>query len=76
MHPALELHTTSCTHEASQGSFGCPSPPTSPPLPCVQIAKLLVIPFVCLVEKFFLGSVFSREVLATIGLVVTGVAIV
>ena len=46
-------------------------------LPCrPQIAKLLVIPFVCLVERFFMGSVFSRQVLGTIVLVVLGVGIV
>ncbi|GAB4814837.1 hypothetical protein N2152v2_001883 [Parachlorella kessleri] len=41
-----------------------------------QIAKLLVIPYVCLVERFFLGSRVSREVLATILIVVLGVGIV
>ena len=41
-----------------------------------QIAKLLIIPFVCLVERFYLGRVFSREVVASILLVILGVAIV
>ena len=42
----------------------------------MQIAKLLVIPYVCLVERFFLGSRVSREVLGTILVVVLGVGIV
>lgn len=41
-----------------------------------QIAKLLIIPFVCFVERFYLGRVFSRETVASIGVVVTGVAVV
>jgi len=41
-----------------------------------QIAKLLIIPFVCAIERFYLGRVFTREVVATIGLVILGVAIV
>ncbi|KAK2076375.1 hypothetical protein QBZ16_000900 [Prototheca wickerhamii] len=41
-----------------------------------QIAKLLIIPFVCLIERFYMGRTFSNEVLATIGLVVVGVAVV
>lgn len=51
-----------------------PALPARPPAP--QIAKLLVIPFVCFVERFFLGAVFSRQVLATIMVVVLGVGIV
>ncbi len=43
---------------------------------CVQIAKLLIIPFVCLIERFYLGRVFAREVVASILLVICGVAIV
>ena len=43
---------------------------------CVQIAKLLIIPFVCLIERFYLGRVFSREVVGAILLVICGVAIV
>ena len=35
-----------------------------------QIAKLLIIPFVCFVERFYLGRVFSRETVASIGVVV------
>lgn len=41
-----------------------------------QIAKLLIIPFVCAIERFYLGRTFSREVVATIGVVIVGVAIV
>lgn len=42
----------------------------------VQIAKLLIIPFVCLVERFWLGKTFSRSVIASVVTVVIGVAIV
>lgn len=41
-----------------------------------QIAKLLIIPFVCFIESFFLGRTFSREVVSSILLVVLGVAVV
>jgi hypothetical protein len=41
-----------------------------------QIAKLLIIPFVCFVERFYLGRTFSREVMMSIMLVITGVAVV
>lgn len=42
----------------------------------LQIAKLLVIPFVCFVESSFLGYTFTRQVVASILLVVAGVAVV
>ena len=42
----------------------------------MQIAKLLIIPFVCLVEKFWLGKEFTRGVVTSVLVVVTGVAIV
>lgn len=42
----------------------------------LQIAKLLVIPFVCLVEAFWLGRTFSASVIFSIATVVFGVAIV
>lgn len=41
-----------------------------------QIAKLLIIPFVCLIERFYLGRIFSREVVGSILLVICGVAVV
>ncbi|KAL4418890.1 hypothetical protein ABPG77_002633 [Micractinium sp. CCAP 211/92] len=41
-----------------------------------QIAKLLIIPFVCFVESSFLGRSFSREVVSSILLVIAGVAVV
>ena len=41
-----------------------------------QIAKLLIIPFVCLVEAFWLGKVFTRSVVGAVLTVVAGVAIV
>ena len=41
-----------------------------------QIAKLLIIPFVCAVEHFWLGKVFTRSVIASVLVVVAGVAIV
>ena len=42
----------------------------------LQIAKLLIIPFVCGVESVWLGKVFSRSIIASIFTVVAGVAIV
>lgn len=42
----------------------------------MQIAKLLIIPFVCLVEKFWLGKEFTRGVITSVLVVVSGVAIV
>ncbi|KAL6768234.1 CGL7 [Auxenochlorella protothecoides x Auxenochlorella symbiontica] len=41
-----------------------------------QIAKLLIIPFVCFVEWFYMGRTFTREVATTILVVIIGVAIV
>ena len=52
---------------------------SSIPLQCavlVQVAKLLVIPFVCLVECCWLGRVFTKPVIASVLTVVMGVAIV
>ncbi len=42
----------------------------------VQIAKLLIVPFVCLVERFWLQRHFTRPVIASILVVVAGVGIV
>ena len=42
----------------------------------VQISKLLNIPFVALVEAFWLKKSFSVRVIATMAVVVIGVAIV
>lgn len=42
----------------------------------MQIAKLLIIPFVCLVEKFWLGKEFTRGVVTSVLVVVSGVAVV
>ena len=44
--------------------------------PCAQIAKLLIIPFVCLVEHFWLSKVFTRSVIGSVLIVVLGVGIV
>lgn len=41
-----------------------------------QIAKLLIIPFVCLVEKFWLGRVFTSSVITSVIIVILGVAVV
>ena len=41
-----------------------------------QIAKLLIVPFVCLVERFWLGKHFSQQVLACVATVILGVAVV
>lgn len=41
-----------------------------------QIAKLSIVPFVCLVERFWLGKHFSRQSLASVATVILGVAIV
>lgn len=42
----------------------------------LQIAKLLIIPFVCLVEKLWLKRTFTSFSIFSIGLVVSGVSIV
>ena len=42
----------------------------------MQIAKLLIIPFVCCIEYAYLGRRFTRETLAAIAVVVLGVQIV
>lgn len=42
----------------------------------LQISKLLNIPFVALVEKFYLGKTFSPRVVSSMACVVVGVAIV
>jgi solute carrier family 35 protein E3 len=44
-------------------------------LTLLQIAKLLIIPFVCFVESFFLGRTFTGEVVGSIVLVILGVAV-
>lgn len=41
-----------------------------------QISKLLNIPFVALVEKFYLGRTFSPQIVSSMACVVVGVAIV
>lgn len=41
-----------------------------------QIAKLLIIPCVCFIERFYMGRRFTREVTAAILVVISGVAIV
>ena len=41
-----------------------------------QVAKLLIIPFVCGVERVWLGRRFTPSVAAAVGIVVIGVAIV
>lgn len=41
-----------------------------------QIAKLLIIPFVCLVEYVWLGRRFTPRVVAAVATVVVGVALV
>jgi solute carrier family 35 protein E3 len=42
----------------------------------LQIAKLLIIPFVCLVELFWLRRSFSPQVVSSILVVIMGVGIV
>jgi solute carrier family 35 protein E3 len=49
------------------------------PLCCaaaLQIAKLLIIPFVCVVELLYMRKRFSAPVVASIAVVIIGVAIV
>ncbi|KAL3132232.1 hypothetical protein ABBQ32_008821 [Trebouxia sp. C0010 RCD-2024] len=46
------------------------------PVSLYQIAKLLIVPFVCLVEKFWLGREFTRGIVIAVLVVVTGVAVV
>ena len=41
-----------------------------------QVAKLLVIPFVCMIECWWLKRVFTRPVILSVVLVVAGVAVV
>lgn len=41
-----------------------------------QIAKLLIIPFVCLVEMFWLKRTFTPPVIASVATVFSGVAVV
>ena len=41
-----------------------------------QVAKLLIIPFVCLVERCWLGRVFTKPVILSMLTVVAGVAVV
>ncbi|KAK9806341.1 hypothetical protein WJX72_010712 [[Myrmecia] bisecta] len=41
-----------------------------------QIAKLLIIPFVCLVERFWLGRVFTSRIICSVCVVIVGVAVV
>ena len=41
-----------------------------------QVAKLLIIPFVCMVERCWLGRTFTRPVILSMLVVVGGVAIV
>ncbi len=41
-----------------------------------QIAKLLIVPCVCLVERFWLGKQFSKQVLLSVCTVIVGVAVV
>lgn len=41
-----------------------------------QIAKLLIIPFVCIVELFWFGRRFTPPVVGSILLVILGVAVV
>lgn len=66
------LPSSSCQIRA--GAAAHPACPTHPSP--AQIAKLLIIPFVCFVESSFLGRTFTREVVASIMLVVAGVAVV
>ena len=44
--------------------------------PVAQIMKLMNIPFVCAVERFWLGKHFSTPVIASVVVVVVGVGIV
>jgi solute carrier family 35 protein E3 len=43
---------------------------------CAQIAKLLIIPFVCMVELFWLRRSFTPQVTSAILVVILGVGIV
>ena len=56
--------------------LSCHRPPYCCTADAPQIAKLLIIPFVCFIESSFLGRTFSREVVSSILLVCTGVAVV
>ena len=75
--PLLHLPSPTSSSPAARAHPPATSPATPPhPTPPPQIAKLLIIPFVCFVESSFLGRTFSQEVVGSILLVIVGVAVV
>jgi hypothetical protein len=69
-HPAAahQHYAASITHMTSLSTSECS--------PALQIAKLLIIPFVCMVELLYMRKRFSAPVVASIAVVIIGVAIV
>ena len=73
----LQLHTfTRCRQLACKPHCQVPGSGHALTRLMLQIAKLLIIPFVCLVEKFHLGRKFTPSTVTSIIVVVVGVAIV
>ena len=74
---SLMLNTVGFYQVCAARSMAAKQPAAAQRQRCrLQIAKLLIIPFVCLVEKFWLGRRFTPSVVTAITIVVIGVAIV
>lgn len=72
--PSLDLLLFTLTADASIVSLNLSL--MLNPVGYYQVAKLLIIPFVCLVEKFWFGRRFSAGVVASVATVAIGVAVV
>lgn len=72
--PSLDLLLFTLTADASIVSLNLSL--MLNPVGYYQVAKLLIIPFVCLVEKFWFGRRFSAGVVASVATVAVGVAVV
>lgn len=72
--PSLDLLLFTLTADASIVSLNLSL--MLNPVGYYQVAKLLIIPFVCLVEKFWFGRRFSAGVIASVATVAVGVAVV
>ena len=72
--PSLDLLLFTLTADASIVSLNLSL--MLNPVGYYQVAKLLIIPFVCLVEKFWFKRRFSAGVVASVATVAIGVAVV
>ena len=72
--PSLDLLLFTLTADASIVSLNLSL--MLNPVGYYQVAKLLIIPFVCLVEKFWFDRRFSAGVVASVATVAVGVAVV